>query len=446
MRKGGPSRDGSPFWFQRPFIEAGHPGPVKVSALPQIRPQGPPSARPPASVDAFSPSSKDQEPLKIWLVHGSYTGGHASAARSLEKALSSHPGVTVEVLNQADSSSSPLPMSTAAEKALVGGRVANAVRRWWFDQNFEGNRFTGWATDQAMALEGLFSGALLERLQEEKPDLVVSTMSASTALLSHWKEQGRFEAPLETVVTDFACHQVWEQEGVDRYYVAHETTKADLERFGADPARVEVTGIPIGPAFAGPARDRAEVKAALGLDPTRPLVLVLGGSQGFGGFERTVEALDGLPEEFQVAVIAGRNEEARQQVAARSWSHPVRAEGFTQAMPDWIEAADLVVSKAGGLTTSEILARGRPMLIVDPHPGLEERNVTRLTAAGVARSVSGPAGLADEVGRLLRDPAEREAMEAAARQAGHPDSADAVAGMLIADAVRARVAIRDTVE
>ncbi|MEW6279369.1 MAG: glycosyltransferase, partial [Candidatus Eremiobacterota bacterium] len=354
------------------------------------------AARPPlrASGSPVSPDrvelSNGEEPLKIWLLHGSYTGGHASAARSLKEALAeNHPGVQVEVINHAELSSNPMPVSLAAEKSLEGGWLGNRVRQFFIERSFEGDPVTYWLTNQGMKIESLFASRLKERIQDERPDLLVATMSPTASLLSHWKGEGEVPQPVHTVVTDFVAHSIWNQENVERYYVAAEGTREDLARLGADPSRVEVTGIPIRPDFSGPARDRAEVKELLGLDPTRPMVLLLGGSLGLGNFGQTVAALDRLPQDFQVVAICGRNEATRAELEAGTYRHPVVVRGFVDNMPDWLEASDLVVSKPGGLTTSEVLARGRPLLVLDPLPGMEQRNVDRLSGQGAIRVCDG---------------------------------------------------------
>lgn len=369
---------------------------------------------------------------KVWLVHGSYTGGHASAAKALQQALSAQPGVQADVINIADLSHSPLPMSTSAEKALEGGKAVNRLRAWWFEQNFKGNPLTYFVTNAAMRVEGLFSDAFLDRVEREKPDVIVSTMSATNALLSAWKGAGKLNVPVHSVVTDFSSHRIWAQENIDHYYVASEAARKDLERFGVDPSRIEQTGIPISPTFAGPARDAGEVRKSLGLDPTKATLLLLGGSLGYANFAPVLQALDKLDVPFQAVAITGRNETAREALEKMHFNHPVRVEGFVNNMADWADAADLVITKPGGLTTSELLARGRPMIIADPLPGLEEKMVGRVTETGAAIAVHGHDELVETTGRLLGDEHARGALQQAARQAGHRDAAAVVAQRVLA--------------
>lgn len=364
---------------------------------------------------------------KVWIVHGSYTGGHASAARALQQALSAEPDVQAEVINIADLSHSPLPMSTAAEKALKGGRITNRLRAWWFKQNFEGNRFTYFVTNAAMRAEGLFAGEFLARAEREQPDVIVSTMSATNSLLSQWKGAGRLKAPIHSVVTDFSTHRIWAQENVERYYVSGPSSRKDLERFGVEPSRIEETGIPIAPAFSTPPRTGESARRPLGLDPVLPTLLLMGGSLGYANFGGLLKALDALPIPFQAVAITGRNHAAEQELKQMSFHHPVRVEGYVSNMADWIDAADVVVTKPGGLTTSEVLARGRPMIIADPMPGLEERMVDAISSSGAAAVSHDDTELVGLANRLLSDAAARQGMQQAAERAGHGDAAAVVA-------------------
>ncbi len=381
--------------------------------------------------DRFEQS--EPAPLKIWLLHGSYTGGHASAARSVKEALEEQCSqARVEIINHADLSNNPVPFSTAAERALEVGPISKALRNWGFELSFEGAPLHRWLLRQTVKVEAFLTEDLLDRIQAEQPDVLVATQAPTADLLSYWKEVQEIDTPLHAVVTDFGAHQIWSQEGISRYYVAAESTRDDLARFGVDKGQVSVTGIPIRPTFARPPQDRSEMKKKLGLDPEKPFVLVLGGALGAVNFNKTVGALDDLPCDFQLAVVCGKNQGARQALEAETFSHPVQALGFVDNMVDYLDACDLIVSKPGGLSTSEILARGRAILIFDPIPGLETQNARRLTAAGVGRWASDLKDMGKHALDLLQNPVKREEMEKAALAMGRPNSAADAARQILA--------------
>ena len=312
---------------------------------------------------------------KVWLVHGSHTGGHASAARSLKEALERRPGVSAEIINMAETSSNETPASMAAEVALKGGDWIRNIRSWVFDQQYEGNDFLKWISNKVMKREGRHQEAFLNRLETERPDVLVSTMSATNSLLSQWSDDGVIRQPVQSVLTDFASHQMWAQENIAKYYVATPAVKQDLQKFGVDAHKVSVTGIPIKQDFASQAQSPGEARKALGLDPEKPLVLMLGGSLGYGSFSESLSAMDSTEGNFQMAAITGKNENLRRELEALETNKNLHLEGYVTNMPTWIDAADLVVTKPGGLTCSEILAKGKPMILQNAESGLEGRLV-----------------------------------------------------------------------
>lgn len=331
----------------------------------------------------------------------------------------------------ADTSSSKSPASTAAEVALKGGSWIRSIRRWVFDQQYEGNSLIKWASNQAMKWEGDSQEAFLAKVEQEQPDILVSTMSATNSLLSYWKESGEVDVPVHSVVTDFASHQMWAQENIGYYYVAAPEVEADLVKFHMDSSRVVVTGIPINEQFAAPPRESAEAKKELGLDPTKPLVLMMGGSLGYGSFGESLTALDETPGNFQMAAITGKNEKLRAELESLETERNLSVQGYVKNMPTWLEAADIVVTKPGGLTCSEILARGKPMILHHSDSGLEGRLVKRLAETGAAVVVNDQKELSETVSMLFQDPQKLESLRTKARQVGKPNSSQTIAEHII---------------
>jgi processive 1,2-diacylglycerol beta-glucosyltransferase len=231
--------------------------------------------------------------------------------------------------------------------------------------------------------------------------------------------------PVAMVITDFTLHRYWVQPRVRRYFVATETMAAELR--GRIPgARVEASGIPVGPAFAA-APPPAEARVALGLDPDRPVVLVMGGGLGIGVEEAADAALAGSPAHVQVVAVCGRNEEARAALAARGVPEArLKVRGFERGMERWLAAADVVATKPGGLTTSETLAMGKPLLLTRPIPGAEEGNTRAVVAEGAALAAFDDAGMRAAFARLFTEPGVLDRLSAAARRIGRPDAAERV--------------------
>ena len=227
-----------------------------------------------------------------------------------------------------------------------------------------------------------------------------------------------------SIVTDFEAHALWMDSAVDLYCVAAEHTKARLVARGAAAENIVVTGIPIGAKFSAKI-DSAAVRRRYGLRDDQPVLLVLSGGFGMGPVAEALVELDKVVRPFQIIVVAGRNEELRHKVAAQDRNHPTHVLGFTTNMHELMAVADLIITKPGGLTTSEALAVGRPLLILDPIPGQEAANSDFLLEHGAAAKVNRLDDLPFKLEQLL-SPRKLPALAKAAKALGRSDAARAV--------------------
>ena len=241
--------------------------------------------------------------------------------------------------------------------------------------------------------------------------------------------------PFGLVVTDFGLHRYWAQPGVSSYYVATDTLAGELLR-RVRRARVEATGIPIAPVFAN-APSQAEARAALGLAVDRPVALVMGGGLGIGVEEGVLAALQSTGPAVQVVAICGKNEPARWRLSALgahgARGERLRVEGHVGGMEQWLAAADVVVGKPGGLTVSECLALGRPLLLTRPIPGAEEGNTRAVVAEGAALCAPTHDALRQQLRRVFTEPGLLEGLAEAALRIGRPHAAPAIAEAISRD-------------
>jgi processive 1,2-diacylglycerol beta-glucosyltransferase len=275
------------------------------------------------------------------------------------------------------------------------------------------------------ALEHWNTRRLRERVRALAPDTIVCTHFLPAEALALERKRGRLAARLGVVVTDADVHRVWIHAGVDRYFVAREEGAVALGAMDAAASDVEVTGIPIHPCFARPA-DRGALRRKHGLPADGPVVLLLGGGFGVGPVEDLFARLQAARRPARIVVVAGRNERLQRALRAAAGPRAVVL-GFTTEIDEWMASAELLVTKPGGLTTSEALARGLPMVLVHPIPGQEQRNADALLEAGVAVRANNVEALAWKVDALLAEPQRLEAMRAAARKAARPDAAQKIA-------------------
>ena len=286
-------------------------------------------------------------------------------------------------------------------------------------------------------IERLSTGALVREIRREKPDAVICTHFLPAELLMRERNRGRIDYPVWLQITDYDLHNMWLVPGMTGYLAATEEVAFRLRARGVPAERIHVTGIPVMPAFSepdSPSLARDACVAGLGLDPSRPVLLMVSGGAGVGDLPSMVERVlgmggpDGKPNDFQVVAVAGRNVEAHGRLEALAKRHPgrVAAVGFTNEMHRMMAASDLVVTKPGGLTVSECLALGKPMLLISPIPGQEEHNAGFLMEEGAAWLAYDAIGLDYKAARLMADPAKLSAMAARSRALGKPQAARSV--------------------
>lgn len=256
---------------------------------------------------------------------------------------------------------------------------------------------------------------LVSFIDKARPDAVVAThFLAPNVILAH---KGRGHVPIHTVVTDYDIHPAWFNKGVDGYCVPTDEVKVQLVRMGYPEDRVRVTGIPIHPVFS---KSHGSPRKALGLREDLPVVLFMSGGFGVGDMETAVERLSRIRREYQLVVICGKNEALRRKMAR---FRTAKVHGLVKNIQVFMEASDLAITKAGGLTVSECLAKGTPMIVYSPIPGQEERNCDYLLERGAAVKAKGLDVLDYKVAELLEAPRKLGTMKEAARETARPFAA-----------------------
>jgi processive 1,2-diacylglycerol beta-glucosyltransferase len=269
---------------------------------------------------------------------------------------------------------------------------------------------------------------LFRTIESFQPDAIICTHFLPAELCAGWRRNRRLHVPLCTVVTDFDPHFMWQHAGTDWYCVPTEEARVRLILDGIDPAIIEVTGIPIRREFAA-LPDRSSAARRLNLDPDRAVVLIMGGGLGVGAMEDVARSLLVHPLNAQIVFITGSNHALRRQLKAMSKTWIVR--GFVNNMPDWLAAADVAISKAGGLAGSELLAAGVPTIVPCVLTGHEAMNAQYLASTDAAFLVDSAVETLAQADRLLRDPARRAAMRRAAQQVSRPNAAALIANRII---------------
>lgn len=261
-------------------------------------------------------------------------------------------------------------------------------------------------------------------MDEFRPDLVLCTHFLPSTLLALRRRKKLFAGKIFTVVTDFDVHGMWLATPSDHTFVAVEEARAYLTSFGIDPASITVSGIPTDPVFAQ-SKDRGQLAEKHALRSDLPTLLISSGGFGVTNVTEILDALAGLAVSVQVLIACGRNQALKKDMDSYAASHPerhLRVLGFTDVMDEYMELADLMVGKPGGLTTWESFQKGLAWVVVNPIPGQEERNTYHLLEEGVGIWCYEPRTLAFKLEQLLGDCERLAAMQASARRMARPDA------------------------
>jgi processive 1,2-diacylglycerol beta-glucosyltransferase len=360
---------------------------------------------------------------RVLILSASAGAGHVRAAEALERAFA-ELGAAREVRHlDALHFTNKVFRSLYSKAYLELVDHAPDVLGWlydWLDTPWEKER-------RRLAWDKLNTRPLIKMLERYRPDLVLCTHFLPAEIISWLKAKGRLACPQAIVVTDFDVHAMWLCHRFEHYFVAIEETREHLVRLGIPAGRVTVSGIPIDPVFAV-RKDRSEMRRKLGLEAERATMLLSAGGFGVGPIEHAVTNLLELAHPAQIVVVCGRNAELKErldQLAAGSAGRRNRlfAIGYTTAMDEYMSAADVLIGKPGGLTTSEALAKELLLVIVNPIPGQEERNSDHLLEQGAAIRCNNLPVLAYKIDRLLDDPARMAAMRVSAQRLARPDAA-----------------------
>ena len=373
---------------------------------------------------------------RVLLLSASSGAGHVRAAQALEKAFAVRGDCAVEHID-AIKHVSKLFQNLYDKTYISMVRNAPDLMGVLYDRTDQ-----PWQNPRRrLALDRLNAQPMIRLLKRVQPDLCVATHFLPAEILAWLIAKKKLQAKNAIVVTDYDVHAMWLCRTVSRYYVAIPEAAEYLAGIGVPREIIRVTGIPIDPLFATPL-DRSIARAHLKLDPSAPIILLAAGGYGVGPVEQLVHDLLALQKPWQLVAIAGKAEKVKKRLdeivraaGALSGGAPrLVPVGFTTEMDQYMAAADLLVGKAGGLTTSEALARHLPLALIEPIPGQEFRNADHLLENGAAIRCNNLPAAAWKISGLLDDPNRlarlRDSAAKMARPCAAADIAEDALGLL----------------
>ncbi|MBI4436977.1 MAG: hypothetical protein HY590_06185 [Candidatus Omnitrophica bacterium] len=346
-------------------------------------------------------------PKRILLMYISPNSGHHRASLALEKALHElSPDSSVLSINTLSYTN---PILERIIKKTYFGLIRTHPEVWGYLYD---NPSVVKSTQSFRNLVHRFNSPKLQLLLEEfKPDVVACTQAFPCGLIAEVKKNLGLAVPLVGVLTDYFPHSYWIYDNVDFYIVSSERAKMKLSQNGIKPEKILTHGIPIDPKFRRDGK-KENLTLRLGLDPKIPTLLLMGGSQGLGPIAKIVKVLDRLEVPIQILVVCGSHKRLYRHLKKRErhFRKRIKIFDFVENADELMEVSTLLITKPGGLTTAEGLAKQLPLVIFDPIRGQETSNANFLVEEGLAVKARDEEEVVVLVRELLHHPAKLEEM------------------------------------
>ncbi len=351
---------------------------------------------------------------KVLIFYASYGGGHLNAAKSINNHITENcPNVTVKLVdcvkyvNKAIDKLSTVAYKEAAKLApWVWGRVYSDSKKGPLA------RLTS-RSNKILAIK------LLQLLREEEPDIIICTHPFASQMCTYLKRKNKITSTIATIMTDFAPHEQWlvGKDFTDFFFVAHDNMKHYLEEQNVESSKIYATGIPLSDRFLKK-YDSNEIYTEFYLDPNKKTILFFAGGEFGLGKTKTFDMFKSLVvncSDIQIIAVAGKNQKMKQLfdniVFEYNAEKTVRVLSYTDKVPELMHISDLVITKPGGLTTTESLASSLPILVINPIPGQEEENAEFLEDNNVGIWIKNQTDIHLLINDLLNDPEKLEAMK-----------------------------------
>ncbi|MBF0483081.1 MAG: hypothetical protein HQL25_00080 [Candidatus Omnitrophica bacterium] len=329
--------------------------------------------------------------MKILVMHATAGAGHQKAAEAIYNALKKYTGHEVVCADVLDKTSPAFKDLYRKSYFFMVAKVP-----WLWQISFG---FLDWNIAQPLmymgrrVYNGLNTRQLRDFLIKEQFDWIISTHFMPIEVVSALKKSDKIKSRLIACVTDFDVHHIWMGSGVDYYAVATEWTKRKIVRMGVHANKVFITGIPTDEKFSQ-VKNRSELKRKLGIEDGKFTALIATGSFGIGPIEEIIKAVPGT----QFVVVCGHGEKLFKTLTEKKYPN-ARVFGLVNNMDEMMAVSDVMVTKPGGLSISEALVVGLPMIFFSAIPGQETNNIKVLNSFGIG---AGPATV-PQIVRLLNE-------------------------------------------
>lgn len=363
---------------------------------------------------------------RILFLFSDTGGGHRSAAEAIIEALENEFSgqVTTEMVDFFKQYA-PRPINRAPNIYPVVVRVPELWGLGYHLSN--GRRRVGLIND---SLWPYMRRSMRKLLNQHPCDLIVSVHPLVNEPLIRAMHPKK--APYVVVVTDLVtAHAFWYNQKSDLTIVPTEEARNLALSYGLDEAKVKVIGLPVAERFCQPIGDRQALRKELGWQQNIPMVLLVGGGDGMGPIEQTAKAIAEANLNIGLIIVTGRNEKLKEKLETCAWKIPTKIYGFVRQMPSFMQAADILVTKAGPGTICEALNAGLPMALYSRLPGQEDGNIDYVCDNGAGVWAPRPENIVASIKKWVENPQEHAAAVQACRKIARPHAARQIAQTLM---------------
>lgn len=370
---------------------------------------------------------------KIVIFYASYGGGHLSAAKSIEEYINkNYPDCKTYLIDCVKSISKPINYLTTASYKWM---AKNSPKLWG---NIYNNSQKGILGKVSTSANHFLASKLYKVLSTVQPDLVIATHPFGSQMTSYLKEKNKVNCKLACVLTDFEPHDQWlvGKDYIDYFFVAHAEMKYALIDKQIDESKVFDTGIPVSSRFLKK-HSIGEVCKELDLNPNKKTILFFGGGEFGLGKDRTLQILKALLKninDYQIVAISGRNKKMKEkfeEFVTPQNKQSLKIYEFTNHVPELMSISSFVITKPGGLTSSESLASNLPMIIINPLPGQEEANASFLERSGAAIWLKPTDNIDETISNIMNSSHKLEEMKSFAKKVSKPESTKNICKILL---------------
>jgi 1,2-diacylglycerol 3-beta-galactosyltransferase len=364
-------------------------------------------------------------------------GGHRSAAEAIIEALHLEYGDRVRAeMVDVFKEYAPRPFNRMPD---LYPKIVKLPRAWSLGYHLsDGHRRARLITASAWPY---VRRAIRTMIASHPSDLIVSVHPLATA--PALRALGQNHVPFITVVTDLVTsHALWYHHRTDLCLVPTEAARQRGLIYGMRREQMQVVGLPVAARFCQPPGDRQALRSKLGWPGDLPVILLVGGGEGMGPLEKNAVAIAEAGLRAALVIVTGRNQALKARLEERRWPLPSYIYGFVREMPDFMRAADILVTKAGPGTVSEAINAGLPMVLYSRLPGQEDGNVTFVISEGVGVWAPRPDQIVAALGRWLEHPEQRAQAAANCRRVAQPQAAREIARILVETAEHKPVPVR----